>query len=588
MEIKRCTLDCAAHGILPGTDITEALHALLCAHSENTEFVFAPGEYYFSPKFTYDYRLSNTDVLPTRKLGIWMRGMKHITLDFGGSRLYFVGQMQPFTLDGCEDITVRNAVVDWKKPLVAEGIVRDVHMGDTQWVDMYVDPQAFPHEVRDAWLWFDTGNGEWYPLQRGSAIQYDVQTRTVRRDSGDRFNPVSVEDLGNCVYRFHTEDASNVAPGNIFVLRHNDRMHAGAFCEMCRDITFEDITFHSCGGLGCLAQFSENLTYRRVHFLPNVAAGRLISGGRDDGMHITCNRGTVTIEECSFVGLMDDPINVHGCCVTVTRIENARTLVCKYEHPQACGFHYWAQPGDTIGFIERKHMSAVGRAVVAQYTLGETLDSFTVVFEEDLPEDILVAAGQPAALSLDNLTNTVSFICRRNRFGSCRARGVLLSTPKPVRITDNVFASSGAAILVAGDSNFWFESGECHDVEISNNVFTDACLTSVYQFGEGIISICPIVPEPDIRLPFHKNIRIHDNVFDTADTPVVYAYSTAHLTFENNTVFRSPAAEKWTDARGLIRFDHCVNVTARNNRFIGPFSIDRYECTSCEELHLER
>lgn len=578
-------LQCKNYGIKPGQDITEALYDLMSANPRDTEFVFENGDYFFSPRYTFDYRLSNTDVLPERKLGIWMRNMENIVLDFSGARLWFVGQMQPFTLDHCRNILIKNAVVDWKKPLVAEGIVRAVGNG---YADLYVDPDAFPHKYENGWLSFDTGNDEWYELNHSSCIQFDYTTRTVRRETGDSFYPTAIEPLGDSVYRFTAHGTDNVGIGNILVLRHNARVHAGAFCEKCQNITLEDITFHSCGGLGCLAQFSEDLTYRRIHFLPNTDAGRFVSGGRDDGMHITCNKGTVTIEECSFLGLMDDPINVHSCCVTVSKVVDERTLVCRYEHPQACGFHYWAEEGDIISFIERRHMNGIAQAAVESYALGETYETFTVVFKEALPAEILEAAKTPAALSLDNLTHTAAFICRNNRFGSCRARGVLLSTPKPVRIIGNMFASSGAAILVAGDSNYWFESGECHDVEIAHNHFTDVCLTSVYQFGEGMISICPIVPEPLTDLPFHKNIRVHDNIFDTPDTPVISAFSTAYLTFENNTVFRSPAAEKWhPTAKGLIRIDHSRNVTVRGNRFVGPFSLDRYEINESAELELE-
>lgn len=576
---------CNQHGILPGCDITESLFALFSEYPKDTEFVFEKGDYYFTPRFTYDYRLSNTDVLPLRKLGIWMRNMENITLDFSGSTLYFAGQMQPFTLDHCKNVAVKRAVVDWKKPLVAEGTVRN--FGE-DFIDLYVDPVAFPHELRGDVLFFDMGNGEWSQMRDFSSIQFDRNTRTVRRNSGDsvRFN--SVEALGNSVYRMRGRINGNLAVGNVFVLRHNARQHAGAFCEKCKNILFEDITFHSCGGLGCLAQFCEDLTFRRVHFLPNRAAGRLITNGRDDGMHLTCNKGTVTVEGCSFLGLMDDPINVHSCCVTVSEVVDARTLRCKYEHNQACGFHCWAEPGDVIGFIERRHMSSVGQAVVSSYELEDTYEFFTLTFDSDLPAPLLESAEKAETLALDNLTHTAAFVCRNNRFGSCRARGILVSTPKPVRITDNYFASSGSAVLVAGDSNYWFESGECHDVEIAHNVFSDACLTSYYQFCEGVISVCPVVPEPVTELPFHKNIRIHHNIFDTADTPVLYAFSAADLSFEHNRISHSPAAEPWhAKAEGLIRLDHCLRVTVRDNSFVGPFTLERYEVKESQAMILE-
>ncbi|MBQ8578399.1 MAG: hypothetical protein IJ449_10625 [Clostridia bacterium] len=582
------TIDCTAAGILPGNDITEALDRLLSEHPADTEFVFAPGDYYVSPRFTHDYRLSNTDVLPERKLGIRLCHMQNTVLDFSGAHLWFVGQMQPLTLDHSENVTVKNAVINWKKPLVAEGIVRAVGDG---YADVYIDPDAFPHKWEDGWISFDTGNNEWYPLNHGSSIQFDAASNTVCRNTGDCFVTEKTVPLGDSVYRFYARGAETAIPGNILVLRHNARQHAGAFIEKCRDITLENITFHSCGGLGCLAQFSHNLTFRRVHFLPDTGAGRRVSGGRDDGMHITCNSGTVTIEECSFVGLMDDPINVHSCCVTVTKVLDAKTLLCHFEHGQAQGFRYWAEQGDEIGFIERRHMTTLGTARAAAYTLGDVMDEFLLTFADDLPAELLAMAETPAALSLDNLSHTAAFICRNNRFGSCRARGILVSTPKPVRIENNYFASSGAAILVAGDSNYWFESGACHDVEIFGNVFTDVCLSSPYQFGEGIISVCPVVPEPETDKPYHTNIRIHDNVFDSADTPVLYAFSTADLTFEHNRIFRSqtktaPEKERWLSRGGMIRLDHCRGAVVRDNLITGPLALEAYEIKDCDNCSL--
>ena len=228
-------LDCTQYGILPGADVTEALYQLFCDNPRDTEFVFAAGDYFFTPCFTYDYRLSNTDVLPERKLGIWMRNMENIVLDFSGSTLYFAGQMQPFTLDHCKNITVKHAFVDWKKPLVAEGIVRAVGDG---YADLYIDPDVFPHKYENDWISFDTGNDEWYRLHPWSSIQFDYNTRCVRRATGDSFVPEAITPLGDSVYRFKARGTDNVGVGNILVLRHNDRIHAGAFCEKCADITF--------------------------------------------------------------------------------------------------------------------------------------------------------------------------------------------------------------------------------------------------------------------------------------------------------------------------------------------------------------
>ena len=276
---------------------------------------------------------------------------------------------------------------------------------------------------------------------------------------------------------------------------------------------------------------------------------------------------------------MDDPINVHSCCVTGVEWLDDRTLRCRYMHPQACAFHYWAEPGDEMVFIDRRPMTPVAHAVTAEYVL-ESNELFLLKFTE--PVDEAIRSRDPEGLALDNLTHTAAFVCTKNRFGSCRARGVLVSTPKPVRIQDNLFQSSGSAILVAGDSNYWYESGECHDVDISGNTFTDACLSSMYQFCEGIISICPVVPEPDVKTPFHKNIRIHDHVFDTPDTPVLYGFSTDGLSFTNNRIYRSTCAEKWHPGTALIKLAYCRNVVCRDNLWVGLFSIGLLAKTGCE------
>ncbi len=564
------------HGILPGSDCTLALAELFAEHPCDTEFIFESGDYHFSPKIFRDLRLSNTDVLPQRKIGVILENMKNIRLTGSGARLMYEGQMQAVTMLNCENVVMKDFIIDWEKPLVSEGIV--TAFTDST-VDVYIDPIAFPHVVRDLRVVFDIGAGEESPMNQWGVIQFDANTRTVRRTTGDRFQlGKMLEDLGGNVYRFASNNP-DTAVGSIIVLRHNERQHAGIFTEKCRNITIEDVTVHCCGGLGCLAQFCDTLTYRRVHFLPNTAAGRRVISGRDDGMHITCCSGTVTITECSFLGLMDDPINVHSCCVTGVEWLDDRTLRCRYMHPQACAFHYWAEPGDEMVFIDRRPMTPVAHAVTAEYVL-ESNELFLLKFTE--PVDEAIRSRDPEGLALDNLTHTAAFVCTKNRFGSCRARGVLVSTPKPVRIQDNLFQSSGSAILVAGDSNYWYESGECHDVDISGNTFTDACLSSMYQFCEGIISICPVVPEPDVKTPFHKNIRIHDNVFDTPDTPVLYGFSTDGLSFTNNRIYRSTCAEKWHPGTALIKLAYCRNVVCRDNLWVGLFSIGLLAETGCE------
>ena len=563
------TIRLSEYGVMPNTDVTLALKDVFAKHTSDTEFVFEEADYYFSPQkeMREDYRVSNSDVMPYRVLAVWMKQMKNCTLRGNGARLWMSGQMQVFTLDRCENITLDGFTVNWKKPLVAEGKVV-ARNGLT--VDVFVDPERFPHRFTGDNLEFDVGADEWYAYGK-KAIVFEGHSLRARRGVDDVFFE-SVEAIGENVYRLTMKKDCDVHVGDLLNMRHNARIHAGVFSEKCKNITVSNITFHSCGGLGCLAQFCHDVTYKGVHFLPDKKAGRLVSSGRDDGMHLTCNSGTVTVTECTFHALMDDPINVHGCCVTSDEVVDERTLRCRYRHSQACGFAYWAEKGDEVSFILRDAMNTVATATVDSYEL-EDYEHFLLRFESPLPNEIIEAAKKTDLLALDNLTHTAAFVCTRNRFGSCRARGILVSTPKAVKICENYFESSGSAILVAGDSNYWFESGECHDVEIAHNVFTDACLGSYYQFCDGVISISPVVPKPRADLPYHKNIRIHDNLFDTVGVPVLYAFSCGGLEFTNNRIFKSPSCPSAENRDGAqIRLVSCVDVTVKDNQWIGGFS----------------
>lgn len=567
-------------GILPDTDITLALYNLFREYSSDTEFIFENADYYFSPKeeMYADYRLSNSDIMPYRVLGIWLKEMKNCILRGNGARLFFEGQMQPFTLDRCENIELRGFTVNWKYPLVAEGTVKKVSGREAE---VFINPEKFPHRYNNDNLEFYVGADEWYKMMPYT-IAFEPHNYTVRRNTGDVIIE-AITPIGDNLYRFTLDKEYSIRENDLLNLRHNARIHAGIFSEKCRDININDITFYSCGGLGCLAQFCHNVTYKRVNFLTDKSRGRFVSGGRDDGMHLTCNSGRLTVTECSFHALMDDPINVHGCCVTSNEVVNSKTLRCKYRHSQAKGFLYWAEVGDEIVFIERGSMSPIGKATACRYTL-EDGENFLLEFSEDLDEKILSAARCGEVLALDNLTHTAEFICTKNRFGSGRARGVLVSTPKRVLIKGNYFESSGSAILVAGDANGWFESGECHDVEITDNIFTDRCLTSDYQFCEGIISVCPVVPEPDLKKPFHKNIRITNNTFDTACTPVLYGYSCENLEFSKNRILKSPAP-KWHKGNAAIKLCYCKEVSVKENQWIGNFAdFKKCVCETCNAV----
>ena len=107
------------------------------------------------------------------------------------------------------------------------------------------------------------------------------------------------------------------------------------------------------------------------------------------------------------------------------------------------------------------------------------------------------------------------------------------------------------------------------------------------QFRDGIISICPVVPEPDVNLPFHK-IRITGNTFDSPDTQILYAFSTADLVFAGNRIFHSPCASKWHPRKWRIKLEHVKDARISDNLWAGNFcSQDRLiEMIECRNINI--
>lgn len=564
------------YGIIPNvnTDFIDKFKLMLEDNMNDTKFVLEEGKYnfYSSNAIKEEYSLSNTTYMDYRSIAIQIKNMCNIELDCNNAEFIFHGQIMPVVIHSSNNICVKNLCIDWDIPLSSEGIIVAV---SEEYIDVKIDQKLYPCIVKDNWLYFCLEDGL-SPLCEGCPIEFDYNTKTVTCQTGDNFVNGHVESIGEDIYRIYGKYITRPHVGNILVLRHNLRLHSGIFIENSVNTCLSNIKIFSTGGLGILAQFSENINFKKVQFIPNRAKGRMVLSGHDDGLHLSNNRGEIIVKECTFHGLMDDPINIHGTCAKITEIIDKKILKCKFMHDMSVDFKYWADKEHEISFINHENMSSYGTQIISKYELINK-EEFILYTKEDILSEVRVGDA------VENITNTASLICKDSIFGSCRARGILISTPKPVLIESNYFDSSGCAILVAGDSNQWFESGECHDVTIRNNIFSDACLTSMYQFTEAIISICPEVPKPERERPFHKNIKITDNTFYTSDYPVLYALSTRNLVFENNRILRSYRQEPWHPNKYTFKFDSCTEVSIKNNLLIGETLGNNINFTNMEE-----
>ena len=261
--------------------------------------------------------------------------------------------------------------------------------------------------------------------------------------------------------------------------------------------------------------------------------------------------------------MADDAINVHGTYLKVITRENDYTIKAQYMHPQSWGF-LWGNKGDQVQFVTAKTMETIGdktykihqiKAVDKPTEVGAKI--FEITFDKPLPAEV----KPDNACGVENLTWTPKVLFKNNVVRNNRARGALFSTPKKVVCSNNLFDHThGAAILLCGDCNGWYETGACRNVSIKNNRFVNA-LTANYQFTNAIISIYPEIPNLEAQQKyFHSNIRIEDNVFETFDEPILYAKSVENLIYRNNKIIKNQDFKPFHWNKERFKLERTKNV----------------------------
>jgi hypothetical protein len=443
-------------------------------------------------------------------------------------------------------------------PLTAQAEVLEVN---DQSMLLKIDREESPFVIEDGKIQF-VGEGWKSPLR--SIMEIERESRLIAPQTGDPGSCGRGWDWAHWVeeepglLRVHKPfGPRRPEVGNYLILRHSYRDHAGMFLYHSMDISIRDVEVYHTAGLGILSQYSENISMFGVKMVPNPQKNRYLSG-HDDGFHFSNCRGQITVSGCEFAALMDDPINIHGTSVRVEEILSENRLRCRFKHHQSVGL-LWARPGEQVGFIENISLQTIAEGRVAAFKLLSA-EEFEISFAEAIPRDLAVGDA------LENLSWIPDAFIVDNSFMSCRARGILVSTPGKVLIEGNYFESSGSAILIAGDANNWYESGAVKDVTIRNNVFAAPCLTSLYQFSEAVISIYPEIPDPEAaEEKFHRNIRIVDNEFHLYDYPVLYAKSVDGLEFKANRLIRSHRFSPFHPRKVGFSLLSCRNVEISGN-----------------------
>ena len=547
--------------------LQKALAKIKAEYKEGEKVIlrFPEGRYEFHEKgaAVREYYISNHDQTNPKKVGIALEDMKNLTLDGQGSEFVFHGRMLPVSLLRSENCLLKNFSIDFENPHIAQVkiVENDPQDGIVFEPAPWVDYRIAKDSIFEAY-------GEGWTMRHSWGIAFDGDTKHLVYNTSDIGCPTkgASEVAPRRIHAPGWKDA-RLVPGTVVAMRGWGRPTPGIFLSHDVNTTIENVKVHYAEGMGLLAQLCENITLEKFGVCLKGDADPRYFTTQADATHFSGCKGKIVSCNGLYEGMMDDAINVHGTYLKVVKRVDDRTLVGRYMHGQSWGFE-WGCPGDEVQFIRSNTMELVGKQnkiiSIRPYDKEQTEGAreFLITFQEPVDQVI----NEQSGFGIENLTWTPEVLFSGNVIRNNRARGSLFSTPRMTIVENNLFDhTSGAAILLCGDCNGWFETGACRHVIIRKNRFVNA-LTNLFQFTNAVISIYPEIPDlKGQQQYFHGGpeggIVIEDNEFETFDAPILYAKSVDGLVFRNNTIKLNTEYKPFHPNRNRFWLERVTNVT---------------------------
>lgn len=454
-----------------------------------------------------------------------LKGLRNVTLDFGGAVITLIGRIQPFIIDGCENITLKNVTVEYERSLFTElDVIRNT---GKELVAEIKD--KFPCRVE---------NGNFIPYGR------DYEDRELYKKGCmfiQAFDKITGEGrgldviyLGENIIPEPSPPASNIKHirvrnegGNIafigefpshwddtvsIVLEHENRFKSSVAMYHSRNIKIENYRILNGCGMGFLAIGTENINLDGVRLFRDGLSHGIVTNSAD-GIHFVACKGRIILRDSIFEGMIDDALNIHSNFYHSIGAESNRLFARKSELSHALNAYSEVfAVGDEIAVYKGCTLEERGRY---KLTGVEIADRWAVTLTTESP--IIAEKGD----IIENISSNPEIYIESCRFGKANSHLRFQSRGKTV-IEGCQFS---LPVLLTGDMNYWFEASPVNDFTLKGCTFT----------GErGRVRIIPDFTPTEKAPYYHKNIRITNNIFGV--TEPVEVHGAKDVVIENNVI----------------------------------------------------
>lgn len=553
-------IDVTKHGVVTGEDATYNLSKLITSieGEKGLTLFFPKGKYEFYPENAADryWAVTNHDN-SIKRVVFDLSKFENITIDGDGSTFLFYGMVSPFIIDSAKNVTIKNLSIDYDTPFNHELKVVERDEKDKSFV-LEVLNHKYGLRVKDGYLYMGNYYGEDKLWQN---LPYDPETKTLFYNSSRytlRNGRAQYKVIGEnrVLVKNGTDELPPIGTVYCNIPSNPSRLSQAFHIINSKDINIIGVNIHAAGGMGVIAERSENITIDNVKVTPS---GDRTFSVRADATHFNGCKGLVKVTNSTFENMGDDAINVHGSYVDIVEYLGDNAFLCEISHEQQWGIHF-GSAGDKIMMTSRVDLQPLFETTVtaSQYINEERFILTVDKLPEVMPE---------APLSFENITWNADVIMKNCIVRRNRARSALISTKGKVLLEDNYFSSEMHGILIEGDNNHWYESGAVEDVVIRNNTFDNG------GFGNNNPSyplyISPMLNKTQClgKTPYHRNIEFTNNKIINYSSRLVYARSVENLNVVNNRIERSKLYPTDTNTLSVV-LDFCKNVVIKKNKWV--------------------
>lgn len=497
-------------GIIPNTDVTLALSALLKECSEISEaktIIIEPGDYYIDSTSCNKEILYITNSCADKEyddksetprlcnIAIHIKNINDLEIIANNVNFIIDGRVTNIVIDNCKNIKIEGLDIDVINPDMHE---LKVIKNGLFYVDYELNKES--KYLKEKNKFYFVGKEFKSSFTKHATTAFWIgnippkDQNSISRVAHPLSLAIKIKELAPYKFRVYFPIPKKHALGAKFYIYDHNRKNAGIFINKSSNVSLIGIKQHFNYGLAYVAQDCDTLTIDGCEFAPKKDCTRLMASVADFIQLCMC-KGDIKVNNCTFIGAGDDTLNVHGIHFKVEDIKDNYATV-KFCHAQTLGFNP-LHIGDTVEFINRFNLDIYGKATILK---SELIDNYTIKLKLDNVN------GLKNDMVLEDISRCPNLYFTNNSMTRIITRGILATTRGKIVIDNNLFDSTTMhSILVSNDAKSWYESGRVEDLTITNNTFNRCPMYTVQVLPENALSTVKV----------HKNITIANNTINS-------------------------------------------------------------------------